>query len=225
MYALLGLPRLLGVYASLAGVVTVIVLLFDLAYMSRVPAAYPGWFSETWGAASKGMSAAAFLFGLGQTPVFPWACRLPLIRHILPDISGRWVGGTESNWPQISARIKADNQAAPPETQITPVSVTIKARLLSVGMTLESDTRYSNSETIAVSVLKHGAKDGVRLAYIYENYTPHPEPTDSGHHYGAACVDLFVRNGHQSLEGNYWTNRNWEKGLNTAGRIILRRET
>lgn len=223
MYALLGLRRLLGAYATLAGVVTVVILLFDFAYMSKVPTAFPGWWREIWGGASTGTSLTALLFALGETPLFPWICRLSLIGQIFPDVDGRWVGYTESNWPQIAARINGDGQAAAPAVQRTPVTVIVKARLVRVHLTLESDTHYSKSQTIAVTVMKHGADDCVRFAYIYENYTSKPETTDSGHHYGAACVDLFNRNGSQCLDGNYWTNRNWMKGLNTAGRIVLSR--
>jgi hypothetical protein len=223
MYAVIGLPRLLTAYATSAGMVTFAILIFDTLCLHKTPSGF-GWVGEIWGGIGKGMSVAAFLFGLGETAIFPWVCRLRLISRWIPDINGRWTGSLDSNWAQISARISGENPAAAKPTQAVPINVTIKARLFSVSMTLESVSQYSYSETVTVSVLKHGAADTLRLAYIYENHTPQPEPTDSGHHFGAAYLDLFGRGNLQSLEGNYWTNRNWTKGLNTAGRIVLQRK-
>lgn len=224
MHALVGLPRLLAAYATSAGVITLAVLVIDLVHFGRVPAGYWGWTGEIWGAISKGMFVAASLFTLGETALFPWACRRWPVRLWIPDIDGRWSGDLESNWAQVSARLKGDYPVAGQPTQLVPVSVVIKARLLSVNMRLEADSRYSNSDTIAVSVSCHGAAGTLRLAYVYENHTPNPEQTDSGHHFGAGYVDLLDRGDTQSFEGNYWTNRNWTKGLNTAGRIVLRRK-
>ncbi len=59
--------------------------------------------------------------------------------------------------------------------------------------------------------------------YIYESHVSAPKNTDSDRHLGAARVTVPLEGRPVVLEGNYWTDRNWNLGLNTAGRIRLRR--
>jgi len=83
---------------------------------------------------------------------------------------------------------------------------------------------YSNSKTISVRVTRDHEDSAVRLYYLYENTTLKPLDSDSDRHYGAACLDLKeMDSGQAYLEGVYWTNRNWHKALNTAGKITLKR--
>lgn len=67
---------------------------------------------------------------------------------------------------------------------------------------------------------EHGA---IELNYSYHNVTLNPEVTDSGCHYGSARVEVHEEDKCITLEGVYWTNRNWNKGLNTAGMIFFKR--
>ena len=84
-------------------------------------------------------------------------------------------------------------------------------------MFLDTKDSYSNSRTILAGVAKDPVSERCRLIYVYENTTPDPEQTDTEFHLGAAVLTLKDENGEGVLEGPYWTNRNWTKGLNTAG--------
>jgi hypothetical protein len=178
-----------------------------------------GWW--VWTSFGSGATAAAMvLFGLGGSGLFPWFCRRRMLQGIFPDLDGTWRGTLESNWPQISAHLPG----ATPATALQPVAATlrVKARLLSISVTLETDTRYSDSETVLVGIGKNNG-DVPFLTYVYQNRTPNPQPSDTGFHYGAARLELRDEDGVPTLRGPYWTNRNWEKGLNTAGAAVFRK--
>ena len=58
----------------------------------------------------------------------------------------------------------------------------------------------------------------VKLYYIYANHTPEPVASDSSHHFGAAYVDFAGQGKNMKASGLYWSNRNWTRGWNTAGK-------
>ena len=210
MYQIFGLKRFLTGFAILVGVIAIPFVFFGDQQDIRA------WF----GAISKAATIGGVLvWFFGQTPIFPMVCRLPVLRNVFPDIDGEWVGENHSNWPTIAQRSGLD---VPPNGGITRVGVTFKARLLTVTMRLASETRYSEFKTIFVKVARDEDHGDVRLWYLYENSTKKPETTDSERHFGGAYVDIQQRAGETELDGS-WKNRNWEKGLNTAGRIVLRR--
>lgn len=93
-------------------------------------------------------------------------------------------------------------------------------------MNLASDSRYSTSKTVFVSVSRDDQDSSVQLNYIYENKTPVPESTDSATHNGAARVQIITdgTDGKEVwMEGTYWTDRKWVEGMNTAGTITFRK--
>lgn len=226
MYTLIGLNRILAAYAMVVGAATIAVLMFEASSLEAAAGQRFDLAGELWGALGKGSTFAALLFGAGQTRAFPLLCRWKPLRSLLADLDGTWKGVLHSNWPLIRARLAgAPPQPAPLGLQPVPVTAEIRVRLFSVSMTLRSDdTRYSGSETVSMRLDKNPETDRVRVAYVYANTTKNPESTDSGFHHGAAVLDLEEEEGKpQALDGLYWTNRNWTKGLNTAGTIRLER--
>jgi hypothetical protein len=220
MYKIYGLTALLGWYATLAGSIAVGVALNSDAL------GFKGWF----GPATSGASVAALIFGiLGQTALFPWICRQPGVRHLLPDIDGEWFGHTASNWPRIERRAAGQSTgeqeiATLVPLQEVPVEVQIKARLLYVTMQLVSEGRYSESETLSVRLRRDPESGSDQIVYVFKNKTRNPKPTDEQFHLGAGSLDIVKNNKRPELHGVYWTNRNWGNALNTAGTIVLRRK-
>ncbi len=102
--------------------------------------------------------------------------------------------------------------------------VKIKSRLLFVHISFDSNSRYSGSKTVCVSISRDPYDSTIKLNYIYENHTPTPEATDSPIHNGAARVTISEDevNG-LAMTGTYWTDRKWTEGMNTAGRVAYRR--
>lgn len=160
------------------------------------------------------------LFVLGQSPVFPWICKLPWIRNYFPPIDGEWQVALQSNWnvlQQLVGKVKGEALSS------KEGKVTITSRLFSVRMRFQSNDKYSKSTTTIVGIRRDPEYGTIELNYCYHNVTRNPEETDSSCHYGAARVEIHDENGVVSLEGEYWTNRNWNKGLNTAGLITFER--
>lgn len=102
-----------------------------------------------------------------------------------------------------------------------PIKVTIEADLFRVIMRLETLDNYSVSRTLVAQPQRGGPLSRPRLLYIYKNETAVPVNSDASQHLGAAYLEVSADG--QSLEGTYWTARSWTKGLNTAGRIELKR--
>lgn len=160
------------------------------------------------------------LFGLGQTPLFPWICKLPWVRTYFPPIDGEWEVVIRSNWNVLRQLV---GEAQGDALFSKEGKVTITSRLLSVQMKFQSNDQYSKSSTTMVGIRRDPEHGTIELNYCYHNVTRNPDTTDSGCHYGAARVEVHEKNGLVSLEGEYWTNRNWNKGLNTAGLIAFER--
>lgn len=216
MYQFFGLRTLLQCY---------VVLCFLVALPCLYLLGSPSGVWDFWRLVSVACAiSGALLWGLGQTSAFPFICRLPPLQSWFPDIDGKWKGAICSNWPIVSELLNSQKTEQLPKFCSIPVSVRIKVRLFFVNVHLTSPDDYSKSHTIVVGVQKSPAGDGIRLSYIYENETTVPLPTDSGKHLGAAYLDLVTEEGRQVLKGHYWTDRNWTKGLNTAGTIQLARE-
>lgn len=214
MYQILGIRLALTMFGTLCAAVFVL-------WAVIAPPADPtvlAWWSIASGSASGTALAVAVA---GQSPLFPWLCRLPLVSKWFPPIDGHWNAALESNWPSIQ------NRPAPGITPVllapVPASVRIIARLFYIRMNLASDDRYSTSKTIFVRATRDPQDGSVTLHYVYRNSTLSPQATDSDGHDGAGCLNVEGEGHDLWLEGVYWTNRNWHLGLNTAGKITLRR--
>lgn len=168
---------------------------------------------------SVGIAAGVF-WVLGQTPIFVWLCKLPLIRKFLPPIDGDWDMQLQSNWGVMQKWLGVGDE---PSLSVVQGRVKIKARLFSVKMEFESEDRYSESKTISVSVRPSDQTGLLELNYMFVNFTPVPVATDTNVHTGAARV--FVKEGKDGLymEGTYFTDRKWTEGLNTAGKVTFTR--
>ena len=211
MYQTIGIAKTVSYFAFLVlGVLAIKVLM-------GMPTDAAGW----WRAGATSIAwASGLVFVAGQTPLFPLVCKLPLVRNQFPNIDGVWDATLTSNWPQIAAR----EGLAAPATTVTKATITIVSRLFFVRVDLNSNDQYSKSKTVAVGVKRDPETGAVRLHYVYENTTSRPVESDTGHHHGAAYLDVEQKGSIVKLDGLYWTNRNWTKALNTAGTIACERQ-
>jgi hypothetical protein len=210
MYQIMGLKVFVAWSAAVAAAIAVI-----SAYLSGANDIL--WLYKS---ASYGVSGIALMLMIGQSPAFPLLCRLPVVRLVFPDIDGTWEGQMDSNWPVIAERsgLPAGNGGRKTAT------VYIRARLLHISLKLETHDHYSSSRTVCVRLTRDDEHGDCRLWYVYDNVTRKPEATDTERHYGCAYLEpKSDGRGGLRLDGAYWTNRNWEKGLNTAGSITLKR--
>lgn len=163
----------------------------------------------------------------------PWRwiwCIFPFLNRVLfPDLNGVWLGSTRSNWPTIKKMFDAaqahegitQNELQLTAEQVDTMAVEIKASLFKVQITAGLSATDSHSRSIIVRPWKD-LHDSIHLTYVYKQETGDLAITDVETHLGAADLviemDNFVK-----AEGIYWTRRHWKLGLNTAGRLDLRR--
>jgi hypothetical protein len=163
---------------------------------------------------------------LGQTSLFPLLCRLPFVWRVFPNIDGTYAVEILSNWSLIKAR---ENGETLPQGEIDTSLfkrnglLTIRARLFTIDIHLKMDDDYSTSDTVVCSVKKETGEARPQLSYIYHAKVLKPQGTDSGQHFGAARIDIPNQRRIDSLQGTYWTDRNWHQARNTAGYIRLKR--
>lgn len=75
---------------------------------------------------------------------------------------------------------------------------------------------------IGASSVASATRDAPELTYVYEQFDPGPiAVTDTKNHYGAG--HLIYNAKQDQFAGEYWTQRNGDRGLNTAGTLVLRR--
>jgi hypothetical protein len=215
MYRVFGAQKLASYFALFVGAI-----FFALWFQTR-----PSDPSTLWRLFSTSAAiGAATTFIFGQTPIFPFLCRHTPLWHLFPDVDGEWYAQLDSNWSEIAVRA-----GLPASTQPVTGTMGIKARLFTIKlryMSITPEPEYLGSQTLSVQVHKDTDDGRIRLFYIFEGEARFPTSTDTSHHYGAAYLDLIdMGNEHSRLSGLYWTNRNWSKGLNTAGTIELQRSS
>ena len=162
-----------------------------------------------------------------------WNAFPRLNRWVYPDLNGTWRGSLSSNWQVIERMAKAAkgeipafDPFAPSELfnrQSVPMTLRIRAGWFRIHVRMETDNRYSNSRTLSVMPERGRDGDPHAISYIFENSTPDAVATDSAHHRGAARLEIALDGGEPILEGVVWTDRNWQKGLNTAGLLRVER--
>lgn len=219
MYQIIGLPRLLKIFAWLVAILAFVVA--GTTILMEVPIGW-GWAKLVLSAAGTAIGIAmAVVAVLANGRVFPWCCRQRWTFGVFPDLAGEWAGELRSNWPRIAAR-GAENVG---DIELLPRSAraTITMNLFTVCMELATDDRYSTSRTFTSGVSKDPTTGNVAISYLYENTTLDPKSTDVSAHQGAAKLILRREGKDLILEGPYWTNRAWNQGLNTAGIAIFRK--
>lgn len=159
-----------------------------------------------------------------------------LENRFFPDLNGNWVVTIQSNWPIVD-RLKT--AAASNESTFDPfadkmpdlIEASFKVRIkqswfrTDVVFLPNDKTPLQSSETISVEFSKseNGKKS---IAWIFEQTNKQDNSqrlavTDQPKFHGSAV--LTVNEDATELQGQYWQNRSWERGLNAAGSIVLRR--
>lgn len=214
MYQILGIKTCLSVFATVA-----VLIALALSLWGGLAIETP---SSIWRLASLSATITSVLaLLLGQTPIFPHFCRIPLIRNFLPPIDGEWSATFRSNWPEIAKAYGYSSSNDPIKARMT-----IKARLFVIHIETVSITPkpdYMRSDTVSVRICRDAETDKPVLYYIYSAFVADPESTDTDRHLGAAKVIVLQDGKKLTMKGSYWTDRNWPKGLNTAGSLSIER--
>jgi hypothetical protein len=190
---------------------------------------------DLWSAKSYVLAVPSLIiFLLTLRPVFKWVHGASFARAwLFPLLDGEWEGEIHSNWPRIRAMMEAARGDAstfnalsdptPASAAAPPVKIRakIESGLFDYCITLTmSETRHSRTVFVKPEWRR---PDRPRLYYLYRQQEDgQVEVSDSSQHQGAAYLDYDVET--DVLSGTYWTGRQFERGLNTAGRIRLARK-
>jgi len=134
---------------------------------------------------------------------------------VFPDLNGKWRGSLSSN-----------RRGETPENGVCPwlegnrdrfgcydVNVIISMGLFNTKVSLRLGA--SSSQSKGVSFMRDA--DGFQIMYLFVRNHPSEPPFNGAAILGGDVHDL------QSLEGHYWTDRNWNSNMQTAGYIHLER--
>ncbi|RBW43125.1 hypothetical protein DS885_13860 [Psychromonas sp. B3M02] len=150
--------------------------------------------------------------------VWRWLWKMPVIGVLLnekvcPDLNGSWTGKTISTYK--------DEQGNPYEKEVEMV---IKATFFGFDIRLVSVDKYQRSTVMQSEILKD-PRDGVfYLSYIFESVVDQPKETDDAKFDGAARLLVRFEDNDIKLVGKYWTNRGWQRNMQTAGTIFLQKQ-
>ena len=163
----------------------------------------------------------------------PWRIvwrRFPALNGVFPDLNGVWLGTTASNWPTIKTMLESaqadsaiDKSAlhSIPE-QRDAMALCLTASLFTLRIEAGLSSTDGRSHSVAAKPRRDQHSERIHLTYVYEQTSHNPQVTDEESHMGSADLVIDPDN-LEVAEGNYWTRRNWKLGLNTAGRLDLRR--
>lgn len=135
-----------------------------------------------------------------------------LHKAVCPNLNGKWLGEVHSNYPNESGN-----------NTVKEVELAIKADLFGFRLALRSLDGYQESKVIQSELYRDPRTGAFYLSYIFEASVPVPEETDDRLFEGAAKLEIIISDADTVLKGTYWTNRAWQRGMNTAGLITMKR--
>lgn len=185
---------------------------------------------------------ALTVWGLIAVGLYFWKeiWRLPILetylsRYLFPVLHGEWQFTVKSNWPVIEKLknsaattdeifdVLAENEPLPNyssftfRTKITQTWFSTKVEFLG-----DEGSILDHSMTLSVELLRATETDPKRVIWVYrqQNKQGSGKPlslADEAQFFGAAVMRVGDDG---KLNGHYWTNRSWQRGLNAAGTIF-----
>lgn len=178
------------------------------------------------------------LAGAIVAALFNWCAPMSHAIHIanrllstkIPDLNGTWIATQSSNWPRIKARLDGEQLDDMLKTPLDKVEGQLKLHMnlfriwgtYSVNdANTDRESRTRESDIISASLLDREGR--VQLSYIAEARVGNPNPNSDASRYHFAAHLCFNPGSTNEAIGNYSTDRNWAKGLNTAGEMTISR--
>lgn len=149
-----------------------------------------------------------------------------------PYINGKYSVEISHNWPIISETVEYANREEKIPDQPIGLGKTILEAEIKIGFirtkleikpVVADSGVIKKSRAISLQLLAPCDELPHRLMYIYkqDNKGDRVTKTDTNNFYGAAVLEIEDSD---RFDGDYWSNRSWQRGLNTAGTIAYRRQ-
>jgi len=136
-----------------------------------------------------------------------------LNKNVCPNLNGKWIGEITSTFKDEQGEFVTKN-----------VEMHIKADFIGFDIQLKSIDKYQRSTVVQSEIYKDARDGNFYVSYIFESVVDQPLPTDDSKFDGAAKLVIRFEEDNMQLVGTYWTNRAWQRGKNTAGKIELKKE-
>ena len=140
-----------------------------------------------------------------------------------PNLNGRWKGNVSSNWPLVKKVMAEYRNSNSTELSTHPITIDIKQTMFGIHLSMNADDKYSSSETVVVVPIKDKTSGEFILYELYKSTVLTPKDTDHSVHHGAGVLKFKYDDDEDTIQGHYWTDRQWRQGLNTAGAIKVER--
>lgn len=166
--------------------------------------------------------------------------KLPIIGNFLsekvfPDLNGQWEIKIHSNWTLIDTMRKAaldpdlmridvlTDQKKLPKAKVVKLQGELTQNWQQSTFIIEpsKDTPLRTSRTISLELIKATNDHPKRIAWIFRQENNDVDATDEDNFLGAALLNV---ENNDKLSGKFWNNRQWRKGLNAAGEIVMTRQ-
>lgn len=164
----------------------------------------------------------------------PWRIlwrRFPVLNaSCYPDLNGTWYGMTQSNWPVVSklreaaAGEQAIDLAELPDLELQTGEIALEVRASIFGILVRSSVGIAGGDpmTVMVRAQRNAETNNFELFYVYRQTTSESRGAEESMHLGATVLEIRPGTA-PSMEGFYWTRRNWREGMSTAGTISATR--
>ncbi|WP_291053257.1 hypothetical protein [Hyphomonas sp.] len=149
-----------------------------------------------------------------------------LERKFAPDLNGFWLVKIQSNFPTLKALTEdaASKRAADPKKSLEPSTHVFVGCLrqgwLDSGLELygHDESVLDTSDTVLFEFRKSDVKHKCSIFWIYKQKNKTVGALDVGVFEGSAMMSIDHSG---QISGTTWNNRNWMKGMNTAGPITM----
>lgn len=153
---------------------------------------------------------------------------------VFPDLNGEWEVLLESNWSrqeQLLVAAADRRKSFDPRTCNAAALAPLKQMILkaeiaqswwSIKMTVTNpaaDSPMKESNTYIVMPRKKTENAPPSLCYFYDQTNDTDNQADDPVFSAAACITYDLKS--NTLEGTFWTARQWRRAINTAGKITI----
>lgn len=153
--------------------------------------------------------------------------QFPLLgKLIFPDLNGEWDVRFQTNWPVIEKLMQSARREIPkfdvledPKPDLEQIK--LRAKIYQSWSTMRVELYGTEGSSEELIVVPRRALEGARhcLFCVFRQTNRVHSATDTASFLGACTLEIDEIG--REMEGNYWTNRMWHRGLNTAGLVTF----